>query len=242
MPGAPTAMKRLPSRRRARNDLGPVLIETPLERRAFHLAVGTTALLGAAFFAWVHHDGNESGLVAIVAHAGISLAFAGKFIVFVGLEPGSPSPWQLAAMVFLMDLFFALLLASGIQALERMPLLGRGLRKARSRALEVLDQYPGLKRSAFLGVMLFVFLPLAATGAITGSFLARIFGLSRVAGVAAIALGSALTAAIFAALAHFIGAQARTFLENPVLAGVSTLVLLFVGWRAYLAFLSRMRA
>jgi hypothetical protein len=63
-----------------------------------------------------------------------------------------------------------------------------------------------------------------------------------VSGVAAIALGSGITALIFATLAHFIGQQARTFLENPVLAGISTLVLLFVGWRAYLAFLSRLRA
>jgi uncharacterized membrane protein len=235
-------MKSLPSATLARNDLGPVLNETPLERRAFHLSIASAALLLAAFFAWVHHDGNESGFVTLFTHAGISLAFAGKFIVFVGLEPGSPSPWQLAAMVFLLDLFFALLLASGIQQLERMPLLGRGLRKARTRALELSEQYPGLKRSAFLGVTLFVFLPLAATGAITGSFIARIFGLSRVSRVAAIALGSGITALIFATHAHFIGQQARTFLENPVLAGISTLVLLFVGWRAYLAFLSRLRA
>jgi uncharacterized membrane protein len=232
---------KLPYGPRTRNDLAPVLIETPLERRAYYLGMAGAALLFAAFFAWVHHDGNESGFVALFTHAGISLAFAGKFIVFVGLEPGSPSPWQLAAMVFLMDLFFAFLLASGIQALERMPFLGRGLRKARARALEVIEQYPGLKRSAFLGVTLFVFLPLAATGAVTGSFLARIFGLSRIAGVAAIALGSATTALIFAVLARFIGQQAKTFLENPVLAGISTLVLLFVGWRAYLAFLSRLR-
>ena len=62
------------------------------------------------------------------------------------------------------------------------------------------------------------------------------------AGIAAIALGSATTALVFALLAHFVGAQAETFLKNPVLAGVSTLVLLFVAWRAYLRFLHRLRS
>jgi uncharacterized membrane protein len=196
----------------------------------------------ASYFAWVHYDGNESGLLAIVGHAGLSLAFVGKFIVFAGLGAGAPSPWQLAGMVFLLDLFFAFALASGIEALERAPLLGRGLRRARSRAQEVLAEYPGLERRAFFGVALFVFLPLAGTGAITGSFLGRIFGLSRFDAVSAIALGSAVTALTFAALAHFVGAQAEAFLKNPVLAGLSTLVLLFVAWRAYLGFLKRLRA
>lgn len=220
----------------------PVQVETPLERRAFHLALAGAVALFAAFFAWVHYDQNEAGLVAIVTHAGISLAIVGKFIVFVGLEPGSPSYWQLAALVFLMDLFFAFLLAGSIQALERLPFLGRGLRRARTRALEVLERYPGLKRRAFYGVSLFVFLPLAGTGAITGSFLARIFGLSRVAGVGAIALASGVSALGFALLAHFLGLQAKNLLENKALVGVSTLVLLFVGWRFYLAFLERLKS
>lgn len=216
--------------------------ESVLERRAFAWSALTSLALFAGFFTWVHLDGNESGLLAIVTHAGLSLAFVGKFIVFAGLKEGAPSPWQLASMVFLMDLFFALLLASGIQFLERAPFLGKGLRRARERALEILAQYPGLARRAFYGVALFVFLPLAGTGAITGSFLARIFGLARASGLAAIALGSAVTALIFASLAHFVGAQAEGFLRNPVLAGVCTLVLLFAGWRAYLNVLGKLRA
>lgn len=216
--------------------------ESARDRRLYHASLLAGLAGFVAFFAWVHWDGNESGLLAIVGHAGLSLAFVGKFIVFAGLTEGAPSPWQLAGMVFLLDLFFAFALASGIELLERAPLLGRGLRAARARAQEVLAEYPGLERRAFFGVALFVFLPLAGTGAITGSFLARIFGLSRFDALAAIALGSSVTALLFAALAHFVGAQAESFLKNPVLAGISTVVLLFVGWRAYLRFLSRLRS
>lgn len=216
--------------------------ESPRDRRLYRTSLAVTLGLATAFFAWVHHDGNESGLLAIVGHAGLSLTFVGKFIVFAGLTEGAPSPWQLAGMVFLLDMLFAFALASGIEALERAPLLGRGLRHARARAQEVLAEYPGLQRRAFFGVSLFVFLPLAGTGAITGSFLARIFGLSRFDALRAIALGSAVTALIFAALAHFVGAQAEAFLKNPVLAGLSTLVLLFVAWRAYLRFLKGLRS
>lgn len=216
--------------------------ETPLERRAFRWSALGALALAAALLAWVHHDGGAARLGAYLGHAGLSLAIVGKFIVFAGLKEGAPSPWQLAAMVFMLDLAFAFALGSGLEALERAPLLGRGLRAARGRALEVIQDYPGLERRAFFGVALFVFLPLAGTGAITGSFVARIFGLSRMAGITAIALGSATTALVFALLARFVGAQAETFLKNPVLAGVSTLVLLFVAWRAYLRFLHRLRA
>ena len=166
----------------------------------------------------------------------------GKFIVFAGLKEGAPSPWQLAALVVLLDLFFALLLGAGIEQLERAPWLGQGLRKARGRALEVLAEYPGLKRRTFYGVALFVFLPLAGTGAITGSFLARIFGLTRFAGVRAIALGSLTTALIFALLARFMGAQAEALLKNPFLTAISTILLLFVAWRVYLGFLQRLKS
>jgi hypothetical protein len=191
--------------------------ETSFERRAYGWSAVAAPVLAAAFCAWLQLDGRESGPLALLTHAGLSLFVVGKFIVFAGLKQGAFSSWQLAAMVFLMDLFFAFLLASGIQVLERAPWLGRGLRKARARALEVLAEYPGLERRAVLGVALFVFLPLAGTGAITGSFLARIFGLSRADGVAA--LGSALTALIFALLAQFVGARPRRSSGTPCWPG-----------------------
>jgi hypothetical protein len=216
--------------------------ESPRDRRLYRASLALGLGLFAAYFAWIHYDGNESGLLAIVGHAGVSLAFMGKFIVFAGLTEGAPTPWQLAGMVFLLDLAFAFALASGIELLERAPFLGRGLRAARTRATELLAEYPGLERRAFFGVALFVFLPLAGTGAITGSFLARIFGLSRIDAVLAITLGSIVTALLFASLAHFVGAQAEAFLKNPVLAGLSTVVLLFIAWRAYTRVLSRLRS
>jgi len=227
------------------DDLRPVSPDTPpesaRERRNFHLVMGGFVGLVVLFALWVHHDHNESGLLAIVAHAGLSLTVVGKFIVFAGLKEGAPSPWQLAALVVLMDLFFGLLLGAGLERLERAPWLGQGLRRARGRALEILSEYPGLKRRTFYGVALFVFLPLAGTGAITGSFLARIFGLTRFAGLRAIALGSVATALIFALLAHFMGAKAEAMLKNPFLTAGSTIVLLFVAWRVYLGFLQRLK-
>jgi uncharacterized membrane protein len=218
-----------------------VPLETPREARAFHWCALATLFLLLAFLVWIQADGGASGMLALLTHAGLSLAFAGKFIIFAALQEDAPTLWQLVALVFLLDMLFAFALAGGLRVLERAPLLGSGLLKARLRAQEIIREYPGLERRAFFGVMLFVLLPLAGTGAITGSFLARIFGLSRVHGLAAIATGSAVTALLFALLARFVGDRAESFLKNPALTGLSTVVILFVCWRAYSGFLSRLR-
>lgn len=215
--------------------------ETQLERLVFRwCAVAVVGGVALGLFE-VHRTAGSEGLREIGVHAATSLLVVGKFIIFAGLHDEALSPRVLAIMVWLIDLCFAVVLASGLESLERAPVLGRWLRRARRRAVEVIARYPGLERMAFLGVVAFVMLPLAATGAITGSFAARLLGLTRIAGVLAIAIGSAITAAAFALLATFLGERGEDLVRSPVLVGGTVFVLVIVGRWAWVRIVGRLR-
>jgi hypothetical protein len=106
----------------------------------------------------------------------------------------------------------------------------------------MLREYPGLRRMAFFGVVAFVLIPLAGAGAITGSFVARILGLTPMAGVAAIALASGWSSLAFALMAHFLGEKGEVLLKSPVLAGTGMILLIGVAWISYSHFLKRLKA
>ncbi|MBI5363685.1 MAG: small multi-drug export protein [Planctomycetes bacterium] len=162
------------------------------------------------------------------------LTVPGKYVVFWGLAPSSPlGPWGLSVLGLVADTLLALLLASLLAPLGRLRGVGPWLKRAHERAAEVLRDYPGLRRTAFWGVTLFVFLPLPGTGAIGGTFAGQLMGLSRTATVLAIALGSTFTLVLFASLATFLGARAQELLQNPWVAVVAALVLALFVWVAY---------
>ncbi len=217
------------------------LEETPFQRAAYRWAALVYAGSVASALFLVFQTSGVAGLGKLWGSATLSLLIVGKFIVFAGLHEDSFSPWALALMVWFLDLFFAFLLASGLPTLERAPRIGAWLSRMRAKALEILERYPGLKRMAFWGVAAYVFLPLAGTGAITGSFAARIVGLSRPEGVLAIAIGSAGTAFSFAALAVVLGESAEELVQSPILPGSLILALLVVARVAYVRLLAKLR-
>lgn len=193
--------------------------ETRAERLVYRwcfVAVYAGALIALGIL-W--RDNGSGALAELGGLALTSLLVFGKFIVFAPLHGDSTlGPWTLALMVWLIDLLIAFALSSGLEQFEHLRVIGRWLRRARERAVEVLRQYPRLERMAFFGVVTFVLLPLAATGAVSGSFAARLLGLSRLGGVTAIAVGSAGTAATFALLATWLGERAEDLLHSPVLS------------------------
>ena len=215
--------------------------ESELERIVFRWCVIALIAVTALYLVETYVTAGPVGVGQIASSTALSLFVIGKFVIFTGLKQGQLSVWSLALLVFLMDMGFAFALASGIRGLERTQWIGEWLRRARGRALEVLSTYPGLKRMAFFGVVAFVLLPVAGTGAITGSFVARVLGLSRLSGIGAIALASAWTTLSFALLATFIGERAELLLKNPLIVGVSTACFLVLAWVLYQHLLRRLR-
>ena len=190
--------------------------ESRVERLVYRWSF--VAVYACALFSvvWLASTQGRGALGELGTRAVASLLLFGKFIIF---DPDSLlGPVALALMVWLIDLMVAFALASGLDSFERAPVLGRWLRRAHTRAREVLTEFPKLENMAFLGVVLFVLLPIASTGAVTGSFAARLVGLSRLAGVVAIAVGSAGTATVFALVAIFLGERGEALLRSPLLA------------------------
>jgi len=158
----------------------------------------------------------------------------GKYVIFAGLASGSPlGPWSLAVLALATDLAVASTLALGLGPLGRIPWFGPTLKKGHDSAEDVLKQYPRLHRMAFWGVVIFVYLPLPASGSIGGTFVGQMLGLRRAQGLWAVVLGGALVSVTFAALA--VGNQAQAVLENPWVGAVAVVVFLGVAYLAYRA-------
>jgi hypothetical protein len=83
---------------------------------------------------------------------------------------------------------------------------------------------------AFWGAAIFVALPLPGSGWMGGTFAGQLVGLSRLMGVAAIAVGTAMVTVVFAMLAKFVGAEAEPMLKSPWLYVVGTIVLALIVW------------
>jgi uncharacterized membrane protein len=195
-------------------------------------AVSTLALL---VFLGVYPFFSDANNGAAVWALAFTLAtIPGKYVIFSGLSSAVPlGPWGLAALAVLVDLVIATSLAVFLGMLERWPFAARRLKGAHERAEAVLNEYPRLRRMAFVGTMIFVYLPLPASGSIGGTFVGQLVGLSRGATVLAVVFGGALVSATFAYLAATIGAKAEAMAQQPWVVGAAIAAVLVFLWLAW---------
>ncbi len=210
--------------------------ESSRDRHRFHLLAFICVSLSAAslaFVVWQQGWGAMWNATAI----SVSTQVVGKWLIFFGAKKVNTygfGPWGIAYTIFLHDLLIALLLNSFLPQFERIPKVGDWLIRTRIKTGEVYSQYPKLRRMAWTGIMLWVFLPLPGSGAVTGSFASRLVGLSRTSAVLAIGVGSLVACVLFAAMAQFLGAEGEALVNNWQVTTLSALVLiamLWWGWR-----------
>ena len=218
-----------------------MLPESPLQRALFRWCALAYVLACAFFVAWFRWEYGQAELWKLGGLAATSFIAMGKLVVFMGLSEGAPPLACIAFMLFAIDMGCAFLLGRGIEPFERLPRVGPALRRARGKAEETLLEYPGLRKLAFFGVVAFVLIPVAGTGAITGSFVARLLGLSRLAGVGAIAVASGFSTLGFTLLARFVGQRAEAFLRNPTLISMGVILALLLTWFGYRRALRELR-
>lgn len=227
-PDGSTDPARAPQRTAAAKDA--IAAET---RRLFVTWLIALALLVGGTVTWIMlmrppHAGWIWGEIVGLA------SLPGKYLIFTALIHKSPlTVWEVAVLATAADLTLALTLAIGLGWIERFPFFARTLKRVHDRAQDVLGSFPRLKRMAFWGVVLFVFLPLPASGAIGGTFVARFLGLTRTAGVVAVTLGGVIVSALFATLAMVMGKRAQDIIDNRWVSSAAILVFAVFAWWAW---------
>lgn len=205
---------------------------SPADDRRFHVLCAGVVLL-AVLLVVVHALEFGWGSIAALSTAA-GFLFLSKAVIFGGVIEGQPyDPWELALIAWLIDLLVSILLLGGFARLERLAVVGPVLVRARFRAAGTLLQYPGLRRMALSGIAIFVFVPLPGSGAVTGTLIARIIGLTRSASLLAVGAGAGLAVMAYALVAQFLGSQWRELIKAPWVIASSLLVLVAFGWVAW---------
>jgi uncharacterized membrane protein len=192
------------------------------------IVAGSIALLAVYLI-----NSGTHGIGPLVA-ASVAVWFT-KLTIFGGTFEGQPfSPWELALLGWVLELLLSIVLLASIASFERLPLAGRAFHEAHLRANQALRTYPGVRRLAFWGVLIFVFLPLPGAGAFIGTLLGRLVGLSRCATLASVGIGAAAAVFSYAGIAVFLGAQWRNLLASPSIVIPSVIAIALFCWWAWL--------
>ena len=144
-------------------------------------------------------------LQRLLATATATFFVFGRFVILGGVESASGADaeglaeihafltrGELFTMVVWMDLATACFLVYHQGFLFRLPFLGPRLLGLVEDGRFILQEQPWIRRATFVGMVVFVMFPLAATGSVGGSIFGRLLGLSRPATLLAISLGSVL--------------------------------------------------
>lgn len=123
----------------------------------------------------------------LLAAAAVTFVFLGRLVILMGQhEPEKLdfdiflTPNQLFFMVSYLDLAAAILVAFHVGLLFNLPFVGKRATSLIEDARFVMNRFPAIQQAAFFGLTAFVAFPLAATGAIGGSILGTLLGLSRI--------------------------------------------------------------
>lgn len=166
----------------------------------------------------------------------------GKFLPGAGFDVGiisqkttgievTFSSYQLGLVIACMDFTTGLLMVYGLDAIYRLPLLGRLLDKARDTAQVVLLANSWMRRVATLAVILFVLFPVSGTGAVGAAFMGSVLGMHRYRLLACIGAGGLLGGLGMAFLFRTLGKTVRQFENNPwLIAGMVLGGVLFLWW------------
>lgn len=146
---------------------------------------------------------------------------AGKETVIPAAVGSGFPPFLVATYVAGMDMTVAWILAWNWDSLNRLPLLGEVIRRTTESGEAWMDRHTFADRSAFLGLVVFVFFPMQGSGAIAGVTLGRLIGLPAQRTWVAIMIGALAAAFLWAYAAGAVRTAVALFgLATVVQTGV----------------------
>lgn len=132
----------------------------------------------------------------LIGYAFATFFLFGRFVLLLGEDEIARETGirmarsELFIMLFWMDLMTASLLVYHAGFLFRIRFIGPRLLSLAEDGRFILSQQPWMRRATFIGLILFVMFPLAATGSVGGAIFGRLLGLTRFATFVGIAIGS----------------------------------------------------
>lgn len=151
--------------------------------------------VSAVLYFWIAY--GWASAVKLATTATFSFFAAGKFIILGGgIEQLENREFynseQLLALVFSMDVMTVGFLVFHLGFLFRMPKMGAKLQAVADNGHIILEAHPWMRRMTFVGLVIFVAVPLAMTGSVGGSILGRLLGMSRLATFLGVMLGNVI--------------------------------------------------
>lgn len=174
---------------------------------------------------------NGTGYVRTLLLAALFTFFgAGRFAIpLVDQLPWLPlDRFEVFLLITYMDLMVALIIPFHIGLFFRMPGIGPKISALVADGQFILSSNPWMKRASFLGLVMFVMFPLAATGSVGGAIFSRLLGMSRLASIVAISIGSLLGNGLMWLFADLIETHLNP--ENPFVkyGGLAVIVLIVI--------------
>lgn len=162
-------------------------------KRAFLTALPVGALLVAAALARAMFPKNQ--LLALYG-LGLLVFPTGRFVTLLPVihQKVPFSPFFLAGCSVLIESCIALFVTTNLDVLYKLPWVGPGLRDMEKNGRATLSRRRWIRRMAFLGVVVFVSIPVPGTGAIGGTAVARLVGLGSIRSFGAVLMGTVVGA------------------------------------------------
>jgi len=151
--------------------------------------------------------------------------FGKESVIPTGISLGM-TPITMFLLVVYIDMTFALLIIWNYDLLHKLPLCGEALKKIEHSGIQLWNKHPWLDRLAFIGLVIFVFIPFHGTGATTSAILGRIIGMKSLKTFFAIMVGS-ITGTFF--MISFSGVFILLFgRENLLILAVAIIIIVFL--------------
>jgi uncharacterized membrane protein len=101
--------------------------------------------------------------------------------------------WEIVSVIIALDFAVALFMAWNFELALKIPGIGRILNAGMTTGQQYCTDRPWIRRLSTAGLLLFIYFPLQGSGALNGSILGRMLGMSPYRVLATITLGSALS-------------------------------------------------
>lgn len=113
----------------------------------------------------------------------------------IGIDP-------VLALIFMLtvDALSSLFIIWNFDYLKIAPFIGGIAKKTEESAIKIREKYPWIKRLEFIGVAIFVFLPIYGTGVIVGSIIGELMEMGHFKTWIAVMLGAAIRLGVLTAI------------------------------------------